>query len=68
MKSYERKWHFVTQQAANNPNNFYKFQDVYAVYREPHKQEDAELCLAYRKTLLDGFVNCICFYLWYGMI
>jgi hypothetical protein len=42
--------------------------DLYAVYREPHKQEDAELCLAYRKTLLDGFVNCICFYLWYGMI
>ncbi|KAH0819001.1 hypothetical protein GEV33_003789 [Tenebrio molitor] len=32
--------------------------DLYAVYREPHKQEDAELCLAYRKTLLDGFVNC----------
>ncbi|KAJ8966988.1 hypothetical protein NQ317_011188, partial [Molorchus minor] len=27
------------------------------VYREPHKQEDAELCLAYQKSLLDGFVN-----------
>ncbi|XP_008200755.1 KICSTOR complex protein SZT2 isoform X3 [Tribolium castaneum] len=42
--------------------------DLYAVYREPHKQEDAELCLAYRKNLLDGFVNYICFYLWNGMI
>lgn len=47
---------------------FYYFQDLYAVYREPHKQEDPDLSLAYRKALLDGFVNCICFYLWYGMI
>ncbi|CAH0562057.1 unnamed protein product [Brassicogethes aeneus] len=42
--------------------------ELYAVYREPHKQEDAELCLAYQKNLLDGFVNCISFYLWSGMI
>ncbi|CAH1982614.1 unnamed protein product [Acanthoscelides obtectus] len=42
--------------------------ELYAVYREPHKQEDADLCLAYQKSLLDGFVNCICFYLWSGMI
>nr|CAH7745695.1 unnamed protein product [Callosobruchus chinensis] len=42
--------------------------DLYAVFREPHKLEDADLCLAYQKSLLDGFVNCICFYLWSGMI
>ncbi|KAJ8923504.1 hypothetical protein NQ315_010082 [Exocentrus adspersus] len=42
--------------------------DLYAVYREPPKHEDADLCLAYQKALLDGFVNCICFYLWSGMI
>ncbi|XP_018578793.1 KICSTOR complex protein SZT2 isoform X1 [Anoplophora glabripennis] len=42
--------------------------DLYAVYREPHKHEDADLCLAYQKSLLDGFINCICFYLWSGMI
>ncbi|CAH1153732.1 unnamed protein product [Phaedon cochleariae] len=42
--------------------------DLYAVYREPQKNEDAELCLSYQKSLLNGFVNCICFYLWSGIV
>lgn len=42
--------------------------DLYAVYREMGKNEDLDVCRAYRKQLLDGFVNCIAFYLWSGMI
>ncbi|KAG5885699.1 hypothetical protein JTB14_002313 [Gonioctena quinquepunctata] len=41
---------------------------LYAVYREPQKQEGVELSVSHKKSLLDGFVNCICFYLWSGMI
>nr|XP_023016879.1 KICSTOR complex protein SZT2-like [Leptinotarsa decemlineata] len=40
---------------------------LYAVYREPQKQ-DMELTQSHQKSLLDGFVNFICFYLWSGMI
>ncbi|KAF7281911.1 hypothetical protein GWI33_004033 [Rhynchophorus ferrugineus] len=43
--------------------------ELHAVYREPHKQEDADpLGIGYEKTLRDGFVYCISFYLWSGMI
>ncbi|XP_030748432.1 LOW QUALITY PROTEIN: KICSTOR complex protein SZT2-like [Sitophilus oryzae] len=43
--------------------------ELHAVYREPHKQADVDpLGLGYEKSLRDGFVRCICFYLWSGMI
>ncbi|CAG9759252.1 unnamed protein product [Ceutorhynchus assimilis] len=44
--------------------------ELYAVYREqPNKEEGADpLGLGYEKSLRDGFVNCICFYIWSGMI
>ncbi|KAL1492858.1 hypothetical protein ABEB36_011037 [Hypothenemus hampei] len=43
--------------------------EVYAVYREPNNKEDADpLGLGYEQSLCDGFVNCICFYLWSGII
>lgn len=38
------------------------------MYREPQKYEESEMCIADRKTLLDGFINCVCFYLWSNMI
>ncbi|CAG9828371.1 unnamed protein product [Diabrotica balteata] len=42
--------------------------EMYAVYREPQMQENLEFSQVCQKELLDGFVNCICFYLWSGMI
>ncbi|XP_066247487.1 KICSTOR complex protein SZT2-like [Euwallacea similis] len=40
--------------------------ELYAVYREPNKRDDTDpLGLGYEKSLRDGFVNCICFYLWF---
>ncbi|KAL3289663.1 hypothetical protein HHI36_023071 [Cryptolaemus montrouzieri] len=42
--------------------------DLYAVYREIGRYEDVDVCHAYQKQLLDGFVNCIAFYLWSGMV
>ncbi|XP_048517774.1 KICSTOR complex protein SZT2 isoform X3 [Dendroctonus ponderosae] len=43
--------------------------ELCAVYREPNKREDADpLGIGYEKSLRDGFVKCVCFYLWSGMI
>lgn len=42
--------------------------DLYMMYRDHRKQEDTETCMAYQKELLNGFVNCIVFFLWSGMI
>ncbi|KAK5639276.1 hypothetical protein RI129_011768 [Pyrocoelia pectoralis] len=42
--------------------------DLYAVYRTSSKHDDSDVCLSDRKALLDGFINCVCFYIWTSLL
>ncbi|CAG9855485.1 unnamed protein product [Phyllotreta striolata] len=42
--------------------------ELYAVYREPQLQEDPDYSISCQNSLIDGFINLICFFLWSGMI
>ncbi|XP_050313415.1 KICSTOR complex protein SZT2-like [Anthonomus grandis grandis] len=42
--------------------------ELYGAYRETNKKGPNSLGIGYEKSLLDGFINCISFYIWSGMI
>ncbi|KAK4871539.1 hypothetical protein RN001_015663 [Aquatica leii] len=42
--------------------------DLYAVYRASHKYDDSDVCMIDCKALLDSFINCVCFYIWSGLL
>ena len=32
------------------------------------RADDCDICIIDKKALLDGFINCVCFYIWTGLL
>lgn len=41
---------------------------LFAVYREPPQLEPSSFAVEDRQSLINDFINCICFHVWVGMI
>ncbi|XP_025829072.1 KICSTOR complex protein SZT2-like [Agrilus planipennis] len=42
--------------------------DLYGVYRTSHSFENSDTGVIDRKALFDGFVRCVCYYIWSGLL
>ncbi|GJQ67110.1 hypothetical protein Trydic_g21980 [Trypoxylus dichotomus] len=42
--------------------------DLYAVYRPSQELQESDICRRDKEALINGFINCVCFYLWMNMI